>query len=168
MASEIKLRLTRDQPTEWPIAKAGEVYVVQFREDGTWLKLGEGEYLKIDMEDAEMAGFECDGDCETCTVKIIASPGNVEWRCDGKSAPKACDQPESEIQALAVAAHRVEVLMDTLGILGIGDWLPGQYREDWALFHTDLQNKLVPFKEMINEWQVLISTFAGYAKIRNP
>lgn len=56
---------------------------------------------------------------------------------------------DENVKKLVNAARRVEVLMDTLSLLGIGHWLSprSQYYSDWAMFHIDLQEALLPFDE---------------------
>jgi len=50
-------------------------------------------------------------------------------------------------RALLLAARRAEVMMDTCAILGIGDWLYGQYREDWPGVHMGLEEALDAYPE---------------------
>jgi len=52
------------------------------------------------------------------------------------------------IEALITAGQRVEVLMDTLALLGWPQQLPPAYKRDWAQFHQDLRRAL----GMVHEW----------------
>jgi len=52
-------------------------------------------------------------------------------------------------QALVKTARRAEVMMDTCAILGIGDWLYGEYREAWPGIHTDLESALAAYPESL-------------------
>jgi hypothetical protein len=53
----------------------------------------------------------------------------------------ACKLPE--VRALAEAAHRVEVMLDTLSLLGVSQQLPPQYRDDYPGIHIGLRDALV-------------------------
>ena len=54
---------------------------------------------------------------------------------------------EPDVRALVDASKRAEIMMDGCALLGIGNWLYGQYREDWATIHTELQEALEPWKD---------------------
>ena len=54
---------------------------------------------------------------------------------------------EEVVRMLVLASHRAEVMMDTCALMGIGNWLVGQYRDDWATIHADLIGALELFQE---------------------
>ena len=46
------------------------------------------------------------------------------------------------VGALVAVGQRLEVLMDTLALLGWPQQLPPAYKRDWAQLHLDLQRAL--------------------------
>jgi len=47
-----------------------------------------------------------------------------------------------DVEALVTVGQRLEVLMDTLALLGWPQQLPPAYKRDWVQFHLDLQRAL--------------------------
>jgi len=47
-----------------------------------------------------------------------------------------------DVEALVTVGKRIEVLMDTLALLGWPQQLPPAYKRDWAQLHLDLQRAL--------------------------
>ena len=47
-----------------------------------------------------------------------------------------------DVKALVTVGQRLEVLMDTLALLGWPQQLPPAYKRDWAQLHLDLQRAL--------------------------
>ena len=93
---------------------------------------------------------------EKAEAALGEAADTYRFRADSLKLARENEDRIREARALdREAMHNAEVLMDTLALLDVGEWLGGQgqtYRDEWARIHTLLRARLRPEAEPTDSW----------------